>query len=69
MGCVCVKSVDVTKLTAAAKVPLHILCLSDRRQTASSPLFSLTPPDYTNYSGPRLNVSCLKVKKEKVTDE
>lgn len=51
------------------KVPLHILCLSDRRQTVSSPLFSLTPPDYTNYSGPRLNVSCLKVKKEKVTDE
>lgn len=65
---VCVESVAVAvKRLAAPKLPLHIFCLANRSQTDCSSAYSFTPPKYTNYSGPGLNVSCLKV--EKVTDE
>lgn len=64
------ESVAVTvKRLAAPKLPLHIFCLADRSQTDYSSTFLFTPPKYTNYSGPGLNVSCRKVEKEKVADE
>lgn len=64
---VCVENVAFgVKQFAALKLPLHIFCLASARQTVP-PHFLSPLPKNTNYSGPGLNVSCLKV--EKVTDE